>query len=438
MKLTMSRKLLFSYLAMAFLTILASTYAIVSLHRMNRLAHDMINQDFLLLDTSKAMTDALLAQESAETKYLILKDPSLAEIFWTRHEEFRKALKTMEKHTIPGIAGPRERLARRHDHYGGLFRREASLVADGREEDAQAVSQGQSRPGINTMLVDLRDIEHAVDRNIDKRLDLVKRRGIEASRITVVLSVISLLAGISLAVIITVTAARPLRKLERATTLIADGKFDVPLDIKRKDEIGRLAAAFGIMMERLKVLEARNLDASPLTGLPGNRVIEEEIERRIAGKVPFALCHVDLDNFKPFADKYGYAWGSEVIKKTGTLLTEGIGSLPDDFVGHIGGDDFVIIADPMRAKSVCPRIVARFAEEVRGFYSEDDLQRGFILGKDRAGKEQEFPLITITVAMVVDDGSRFANALEMAEKAAELKEYAKSLPGSNFVCEEEA
>jgi GGDEF domain-containing protein len=148
---------------------------------------------------------------------------------------------------------------------------------------------------------------------------------------------------------------------------------------------------------------------------------------------------VDLDNFKPFADMYGYAWGSEVIKEVARLLLAQMNAAgaPEDFLGHIGGDDFVIISSPLRAERICREIVAGFDGRIRKFYAAQDRERGFFIGKDRQGNQQKFPLITVTIAIVTDNGTRFGNPLDMAEAAAQLKEYAKTLPGSNYVTEKD-
>jgi diguanylate cyclase (GGDEF)-like protein len=252
---------------------------------------------------------------------------------------------------------------------------------------------------------------------------------------TITLSAVGLFVGLALALLITYNISRPLKELKKATEHIAEGKFEYNLNISRRDEIGSLADAFSFMMERLKVLEGLLLDASPLTGLPGNMAIEMEIQKRLSERKSFSLCHVDLDNFKPFADKYGYAWGSEVIKEVAHILTENVHTtdLDGDFVGHVGGDDFIVITGSERAEQVCQKIVEEFDRRSMRFYSEKDRQKGFIIGKDRQGKLQDFPLVTITIAVVTDDGSKFQGPLDMAKKAAELKEYAKTLPGSNYV-----
>ena len=193
------------------------------------------------------------------------------------------------------------------------------------------------------------------------------------------------------------------------------------------------------MAERLKVLEASHRDASPLTGLPGNLAIEKHLEMRLAAKKPFSLCHLDLDNFKPFADNYGYAWGSEVIKEVGYIITQQVNSRDgqDVFIGHIGGDDFVLIGQPHLAEEMCQSILQEFDQRSLQFYTPEDREKGFLTGNDRSGIKRNFPLITMTIAIATDDGNRFRNPLEMAAMAANLKEYAKALPGSNYVRQED-
>jgi len=190
----------------------------------------------------------------------------------------------------------------------------------------------------------------------------IKDQGLKASRVTFYLSLVSLAVVLVIILLVTTNISRPLRRLEKATALIAEGKFDDDFRLNRNDEIGSLSRAFATMAQRLKLLEERSRDASPLTGLPGNRAIEREIEKHLKTQKRFSLCHVDLDNFKPFADKYGYAWGSEVIKEVADLLAAELKEVgtSEDFLGHIGGDDFVFIADPVRAEELCRRTVAGF------------------------------------------------------------------------------
>lgn len=439
MKLTIYRKLLLIYLALVFLTVLASAYAIFSLQRLNELAYRIISEDFAVVDQSKSLLDTLIAQESAEKRYIILRDPTLEEIFWSRSREFSRILAEMRKNTFPGIEATIFRLAGLHGRYETLFSQEVSLIRENRNEEAHALSEGSGRKAVDEMAMLVRAFQKKAEDDIDARMNQIKEQGLRASRLTVVLSLVSLVVGILLVMLVTYNISRPLRRLEKATAEIAEGKFDYDVRLNRNDEIGSLARAFSVMAKRLKILEEQNLDASPLTGLPGNLAIERELGRRLQARKPVSLCHVDLDHFKPFADQYGYAWGSEVIKEVALLLTDELKATGshEDFIGHIGGDDFVIISAPPRGEAICRRIVAGFDDRIRKFYTEEDRKQGFFIGMDRKGVRQQFPLISVTISIVTDDGARFQSPLAMAEAAAQLKEYAKTLPGSNCVTEKD-
>jgi GGDEF domain-containing protein/CHASE3 domain sensor protein len=439
MKLTIYRKLLLSYLAMALLTVLASAYAVFSLQQLNDLAYRIINEDFAVVEQSKRLIDTVIARESAEKRYIILRDPKLEEIYWSRSREFNRILTQMKQSRFSGIEATTSRLSLLHVEHETVFSQETELIRGNRPEEARALSEGAGRKAIDEIAQVIRTVQKRAEADIDTRMNRIKEQGLRASRLTVVLSLISLMVGVLLVLLITYNISRPLRRLEKATAVIAEGKFDHDLGLNRDDEIGSLAHAFGVMARRLKVLEERNLDASPLTGLPGNMAIERELGQRLLSKKPVALCHVDLDNFKPFVDQYGYAWGSEVIKEVALLLAAEMKETgaKEDFVGHIGGDDFVIISVPPRAEEICRRVVARFEGRVGKFYTERDRVQGFFIGKDRKGILQKFPLISVTIAIVTDDGTRFQDPLAMAEAAAELKEYAKTLPGSNYVTEQD-
>jgi GGDEF domain-containing protein/CHASE3 domain sensor protein len=437
MKLTISRKLLLGYLVMALLTVMASAYAVVSLRQLNNLAYGIIHEDFFMVETSKKMMDALLAQESAERRYLILKDPSIAEIFRARNREFAQSLQDISGYPFRDYANIHAQLASLSQEHGALFEQCVILVGENRPQEAMALSEGDGEKIIENLASQVRAMQQKAAKDIDIRMNLMRMQGANAAQVTIILTALSLVAGFSLALLITYNISVPLKKLEKATSIIAEGQFDHHLHIDRPDEIGRLAKAFGVMTRRLKVLETLNLDASPLTGLPGNLAIERVIDECLSARSVFSLCQIDLDHFKPYADKYGYAWASEIIKEVArTLLAERErAGLQDVFVGHIGGDDFVLIADPKSAEALGRRLVDVFDEQIRPFYSAGDMQQGFIVGRDRKGNEQTFPLLSVSVAMVTGDGRRFKNALEMAEVTAELKEYAKSLAGSNFVKE---
>jgi len=182
---------------------------------------------------------------------------------------------------------------------------------------------------------------------------------------------------------------------------------------------------------------ARDLDANPLTRLPGNVSIINELRIRITENELFAVCYVDLDKFKAFNDKYGFEKGDEVIKNTARILISSLQQkgTPQDFIGHIGGDDFVVITTPEKVDELCKKIIADFTAMVPGLYNKEDLEKGYIIGKDRQKKIKKIPLLSISIGVVTNDKRKIEHVGEVGELGAELKEYAKSLPGSNYVKE---
>jgi len=179
----------------------------------------------------------------------------------------------------------------------------------------------------------------------------------------------------------------------------------------------------------------RDLDANPLTLLPGNVSIYNEIQKRINNKEIFAVCYLDLDKFKSYNDKYGFEAGDRVIKETARIIIEAVQEkgTEKDFVGHIGGDDFVIITVPQRAEKICKKIIEDFDRKAPFFYDEEARKSGFIIAKDRQGNIQKIPLLSISIGIVTNEFRKFSHVGEIAQIGAELKSYAKRLPGSNFV-----
>ena len=182
---------------------------------------------------------------------------------------------------------------------------------------------------------------------------------------------------------------------------------------------------------------ARDLDANPLTRLPGNVSIINELRIRITTNELFAVCYVDLDKFKAFNDKYGFEKGDEVIKNTARILISSVQEkgTPHDFIGHIGGDDFVVVTTPEKVDDLCKKIIADFTAMVPGLYNKEDLEKGYIIGKDRQKKVRKIPLLSISIGVVTNEKRKINHVGEVGELGAELKEYAKSLPGSNYVKE---
>ena len=180
-----------------------------------------------------------------------------------------------------------------------------------------------------------------------------------------------------------------------------------------------------------------DLEANPLTKLPGNISIQRELERRIASQQPFAACYADLNRFKAFNDHYGFKRGDDVIQRTATVLlhaSKTYGS-PHDFVGHIGGDDFIVITSTKCAEALCRAIIRNFDAEVPQFYDENDRLRGYLMATDRKGQPVKVPLLSISIALVTSEKQPLTHPGQVATIGAELKSYAKRFEGSAYVKE---
>ncbi len=181
----------------------------------------------------------------------------------------------------------------------------------------------------------------------------------------------------------------------------------------------------------------REREANPLTGLPGNRAIEREIKRRLDAGVDFGLMYLDIDRFKSFNDYYGYSRGDRAISFLAGVLvgcTQKFGS-KQDFVGHVGGDDFVVVTTAASAQDLAQRIIEEFDHGVGDLHEPEDLERGYLTVKGRNGMAMRFPLITLTVALVDRMEGRYHHPAELSDALAELKRYGKSKPFSVVVRE---
>lgn len=175
----------------------------------------------------------------------------------------------------------------------------------------------------------------------------------------------------------------------------------------------------------------RNRLANPLTGLHGNLDIMMEMTRRLDSEESFAVLYIDLDNFKAYNDYYGFSRGDRVIKLLADIIVEVCHKIGNtrDFVGHIGGDDFVVITTTDKMELLSQEIIDTFDSSVKLLYNEEDIKRGYIVTKDRKGKEMKFPVMTVSIGIVINEDHRFSNPLEIGETAAEVKAVAKSMDG---------
>jgi len=177
--------------------------------------------------------------------------------------------------------------------------------------------------------------------------------------------------------------------------------------------------------------------ANPLTGLPGNLSIDEEVRRRLDRGVPFAMLLIDIDHFKSFNDYYGYPRGDEAIRRLARIMLSDIERHGGEsaFVGHIGGDDFIMVCDPKDAESLGETLIADFDREVRELYDPVDRERGHIEVRNRLHQIERFPLMSLTIALVSTETVPITHLAQLTDIAQELKSHGKGIPGSVLVGE---
>lgn len=182
-------------------------------------------------------------------------------------------------------------------------------------------------------------------------------------------------------------------------------------------------------------LLTRNRSVSSLTGLPGNVQIQTEMKKRLLNKETFAILYFDLDNFKAYNDVYGFSNGDEIIKFTARTISKHIHQIPnsDNFIGHIGGDDFVAIIGKSDYDKICQEIILEFDKFAVNFYNDDDVERGYVEVANRRGIIEQFPLTTISIAVLEIDSRIYKTTLEIGEVAGQIKHQAKAVLGSTYI-----
>ena len=187
-------------------------------------------------------------------------------------------------------------------------------------------------------------------------------------------------------------------------------------------------------VKNLNRLLSSNRRVSPLTGLPGNVQIHAELKKRIGRGEAFSVLYVDLYNFKAYNDVYGFLKGDQIIEFTADTIVSLVNSdeLENTFVGHIGGDDFVAIVPGTNCEKLCQNIISHFDSNVLRYFTEEDVEKGYIEVANRKGIIEQFPLTSVSIGVVVADKGRFNNILEIGEVGAQVKHAAKSVMGSSY------
>jgi DNA-binding response OmpR family regulator len=211
----------------------------------------------------------------------------------------------------------------------------------------------------------------------------------------------------------------------RALKLGADDYLVKPFD----------ALELGARVESVIKRKERELDSSPNTKLPGSAALEKELNRRLRANQEFSLCYIDLDNLKAFNDYYGYAKADGVVYQTSDIIKKAVEKFgsPIDFVGHIAGDDFVLVTEPKLLEKIANEIINNFDRVIPLYYHPDDQEKGYIETEDRFGQVRKFRIMSISLAAVHVHPGVYRSPAQISAKAAEVKKKAKSIEGSVLV-----
>ncbi len=182
----------------------------------------------------------------------------------------------------------------------------------------------------------------------------------------------------------------------------------------------------------------KGLDTNPLTHLPGNNAIQHELQQRIERGLPFAVGYCDLDHFKAFNDVFGFLEGDRVIQFCAKILEQAVlqKGNPDDFVGHIGGDDFLFLTTPEKIEGICQQVLQQFATGIPRFYDDETLQKGYFEAPDRQGNKRQYPIMTMSIAVVTNQKRPITSLAEVSRIASEVKKKAKSKAGNVYVVDQ--
>lgn len=237
-----------------------------------------------------------------------------------------------------------------------------------------------------------------------------------------------------------VDAAMPMEEVARKAMERESTKIYDDIIVTRKEIFCGVVSVQRMLDSLAKTQVELAKGANPLSGLPGNVSIEKEIEGRAGKCTATSLIYVDLDNFKIYNDVFGFERGDRIILLTAKVLAEATQTMGDaaDFVGHVGGDDFVILANPETSARICETALKEFEMQTPGLYRKEDVERGYIVGKGRDGKTSKFPLTSLSIAIIDCDFAPPFNMERLSSRVAEVKKVAKSIRGNSCIREKYA
>ncbi len=430
-RLDIGKKILLGFAPLLVLIFSIASLTLVRLNRVNRINREIVSIDMKAEQAAENMGNILLAQESYGRRCMILKSREMLGLFQQRDEEFDLECKAAA--SAAGRYPALDTVIFHHAHYNRLYKSVFAILDS--VETAPPETDSLQRNAFDRQIRALHAVGVEAKRSQGEKMRTIAQIGRTTFRTVAVLTGVGITLIILITVLISRNILRSIRTLKAAASMVSYGTFIHLPKVTSHDELGDLSGAFNEMAERLIKLEEAYKDASPLTRLPGGIAIENMVKHRIESAEPFAFCMMDLDNFKPFNDRYGYARGNTVIKLTAEIIQQVTRESGDrtDFVGHIGGDDFVLIAKPDCFEEQCRKIIEEFDRRIIENYDEADRAQKCILSVSRKGEKMTFPIMTISIAAINSLKSPVQSYIEVGEIVAELKKYAKQFPTSNLV-----
>lgn len=435
---TIANKILLGFLPLIVLLGLIPIYALSNINKLTEMNQRMVQEDIFIIESIDDLFNELVLQESFGQHYLIAQTEEIKQHFIQHGETFKKLLGQLKtKITDPDLLAKIGQITAHHQRYLVMYLTHYQTLETLYADDV-AISARRISAQFDRLSRFINDIKQDAYKHQENRVRDIASVSSRSFKIMAGLAIAGILIGIGSAFVAFRYILRSIQQLIRATEEIAEGNFDFVPAIKGEGELKILAQSFSEMGQRLAALEKSNLDKNPLTRLPGGVTIETVLKTRLDEEQPTAFCLVDIDHFKAFNDRYGYATGNSVIKMTAETIQRAAKAhgVENDFVGHIGGDDFVFITNPIKFDRICQEIIKIFDDRIHQFYNAEDAENGFIESTSRQGEKMQFPIMTISIAVVTNMDKKECSHIRFGEIAAELKKKAKTLNGSVFVVDQ--
>ena len=429
-----ANKILLGFSPLIVLLGIIPLFALVNLDKLAEMNQRIVQEDMFVIESIDDLFNELLLQESFGQHYLIARTEEIKQRFTDHNEKFKALLSQLKKKTSDhALSAKIAEVSVHHRSYNTLYRTYFQTSNALFTDNVAFISAQFDR--LSRLIKDIKQDAYKHQGNRVRQIATISDR---AFKIMAGLAITGILIGIGSAFWAFRYILRSIQQLIRATEEVASGNFNFVPEIKGAGELKKLAQSFTDMGHRLADLEKRSLDTNPLTRLPGGVTIETILKNRLDENLPTAFCLIDIDNFKAFNDRYGYATGNSVIKTTASIIQQMTGDYgtDNDFVGHIGGDDFVFITIPEKYEKICREIIRKFDNQAPQFYTSEDAKRGFIKSTSRQGEKMHFPIMALSIAVVTNTDKKECNHIRFGEIAAELKNKAKTLSGSVFVVDQ--